>query len=150
MHKKYVDTYCKNKEYDIKYYVFIFHWEKTMGKVYIEMLDLVANALIFLLDNNKEKKISFATLDKYGAKVREFLAKENGTDVYLYMSRESQDAIFEDYSEFFEQYNDNGTKGIKLKNDITSENLWEKFCLYLPLDVLKAFDDSSVQEVLAA
>lgn len=119
-----------------------------MGKVYIEMLDLVANALIFLLDNNKEKRISFAMLDKYGAKVREVLAKENDTDVYLYMSRESQDAIFEDYSEFFEQYN--GTKGIKLREGITSERLWKKFCLYLPLGVLKAFEDSSVTDVLAA
>ena len=125
-------------------------WVKIMGKVYIEMLDLVANALIFLLDNNKEKKISFAMLDKYGAKVREVLAKENGTDVYLYMSRECQDAIFEDYSEFFEQYNDNGTKGIKLKDGVTSKELWEKFCLYLSLDVLKAFEDSSVTNVLAA
>lgn len=121
-----------------------------MGKVYIEMLDLVANALIFLLDNNKEKKISFAMLDKYGTKVREVLEKENDTDVYIYMSRESQDAIFEDYSEFFEQYNDNGTKGIKLKEGITSERLWKKFCLYLPLGVLKAFEDSSVTDVLAA
>ena len=38
----------------------------TMGKVYIQMVDLVANALLTLLEQNQCRRISFQKLDEYG------------------------------------------------------------------------------------
>ena len=123
----------------------------TMGKVYIQMVDLVANALLTLLEQNQCRRISFQKLDEYGAKVIEVFTKNGQTEACLIMSREDQDALFDDYSDFFEPYCEaNGEKGIQLNNGVTKEQLWRKFCLSLSLNVLKVFDNEVLRDFFAA
>ncbi len=122
--------------------------EKQQGFVYIEMVDLVANALMSLLDAKKTGEILYSQLDAYGARAVEVLGKNGIPNVYLLMSRERQNAIFEDYSDYFEPFIKGVNKGIKLRKDITSRDLWKKFCTSMSLNVIKAFEEKTMKEVL--
>ncbi len=122
-----------------------------MGKIYIQLVDLVANALCSLLEQNRSGRISFQKIDEYGAKVVEIFSENQGTKAYLVMSREDQDALFDDYSDFFMLYEDpNGEKGIQLKDSVTEDQLWQRFCLSLSLDVLKVFKSENLRDLLVA
>ena len=87
--------------------------------IYIEMKDLVANALIELLESGKRGEVLFKQLDDYGARVIEVLSEDEETTAVLVVSRESQLAVVEDYSDMFEMFHDSeGAMGIRLKETI--------------------------------
>lgn len=116
-------------------------------RVYIGIEDLVANALIAILHYKNEKFVSFQELENYGSSVVTILSQK-GEKAILILSRESTDALFRNYSDFFEAATMDGLNGIGLKNDITVDDLEESFRGYLSLDVLKAFiDKSSVSQL---
>lgn len=116
--------------------------------IYIEMKDLVANALIELLESGEKGEVLFRQLDEYGASVVEVLSSEAETNAVLVVSRESQMAMVEDYSDMFELFERDGAKGIRLKNGITSLQLWERFCTSLSLKVLRAFQSEKTKKAL--
>ena len=120
----------------------------TMGKVYIQMVDLVANALLTLLEQNQCRRISFQKLDEYGAKVIEVFTKNGQTEACLIMSREDQDALFDDYSDFFEEVETDKGISIALKEGKTVSDLVEKFRTYLALDLMMAFMNTETVRVL--
>ena len=64
------------------------------------------------------------------------------------MSRENTDALFRNYSEFFEEGDQNGKKGIKLKAEKEVDDLIQQFRGYLALDVLLAFMNQRSVQVL--
>lgn len=77
---------------------------------------------------------------KYG------LFYKKGEKAVLILSRESTNALFRNYSDFFQENNVNGEMGIELKKEVTLENLINQFRGYLALDVLMAFvNENSVQ-----
>ena len=116
--------------------------------LYIEIADVIGNAFLELLQNNR-KEITFYELDKYGAKVVEVLNREDDVCARYIVSRESQSKIFVNYSDFFEEYtNDEGYQGIKLKDDKTVEEVWVCFCASLSVLVLNAFHDKDATAVL--
>lgn len=116
--------------------------------IYIEMKDLVANALIELIESGEEGEILFKQLDEYGARVIEVLSSEEQITAVLVVSRESQMAMVEDYSDMFELFERGGAKGIRLKTGIDSIKLWNRFCASLSLKVLRAFQSEKTKAVL--
>ena len=67
------------------------------------------------------------------------------------MSRENTNALFRNYSEFFVEDEQNGEKGVRLKEGKEVGDLIHQFRGYLALDVLLAFmNQRSVQVLLRA
>lgn len=74
------------------------------------------------------------------------ILKENGEKAVLILSRDNTDALFKNYSEFFEEREKDGKKGILLRKEKNIEDLIQHFRGYLALDVLLAFmNQRSVQ-----
>lgn len=116
---------------------------------YIGIEDLAANAMIELLKKGDQRFITYNGVEMYGAEVVQIL-KESGKKAVLILSRENTDALFRNYSEFFEEEEQNGRKGIKLKDDKKVEDLIQQFRSYLALDVLLAFMNKRSVQVLGA
>ena len=114
---------------------------------YIGIEDLVANALIERLRANESRFITYRDIESYGAKVVELLNEKNEKAV-LILSRQETNAMLRDYSEFFEEKEADGLKGIELRESVSLEQLVAKFRGYLPLDILLAFINSQCVQAL--
>lgn len=111
---------------------------------YIGIEDLVANALIFSLEKGKNF-LTYDEIENYGTKVVQIL-NEKGEKAVLILSRESTNALFRNYSEFFEERKIRNTMGIALKEGKQVKDLIIQFRGYLALDVLMALvNEKSVQ-----
>ena len=119
-----------------------------MHNIYIQIEDLVANAFIDLVENQGRREIFYSDLDMYGAKVIEQLNRNDNTKAVLVISRESQLAMLEDYSDMFEAFEQEGAKGIRLLEKVSPMDLWARFCTSLSYSVLMAFREPSVKQVL--
>lgn len=119
-----------------------------MYNIYIQIEDLVANAFIDLVESNSQREILYSDLDAYGARVIEQINHSGDAKAILVVSRESQLAIVEDYSDMFEAFERDGSKGIRLLDDINPLDLWERFCTSLSYIILKAFQAPEVKKVL--
>lgn len=106
--------------------------------IYIGIEDLVANALIELVEKSHEGKVRFSELNEYGANVIKILLEDNKKAI-LVLSKERTNEFLHDYSEYFELFSDGQEEGIKLKLGIKTDALWEKFRGYLSVDVMMAF-----------
>lgn len=106
----------------------------------IGIADLVANALIELVDNDENnREVTYEQLNDYGAIVIETLNAKN-EDAVLIISKERTKAFFHDYSDFFEvRMNAERQKCIALREGKTTNELRELFRGYLSLDMLLAF-----------
>lgn len=112
---------------------------------YIGIEDLAANALIESMRRLKKSFLTYREIEDYGSKVVEFL-NEKEEKAILILSRESTNALFRNYSEYFEEKSVSGEMGIALRDDVTLEGLIMEFRGYLALDVLMAFvNDSTVR-----
>lgn len=123
------------------------NWGVSMY-IYIEIEDLVANALIELVEHKGKREVLFKELDEYGARVVEVLSSDGQTKAALLVSRESQMAVLEDYTDMFEPYEWNGAKGIRLKDGVQTIDLWKRFCTSLSLKVINAFQSARTKEAL--
>lgn len=116
---------------------------------YIGIEDLAANAMIEMLKKGGQRFLTYDEIELYGAEVVQIL-KENGEKAVLILSRENTHALFRNYSEFFEEEERSGKKGIKLKADKEVDDLIQQFRGYLALDVLLAFMNQRSVQVLGA
>lgn len=114
---------------------------------YIGIEDLAANAMIEMLKKGKRRFLTYNEIEMYGAEVVQIL-EESGERAVLILSRENTDALFRNYSEFFEEAEENGKRGVKLKGDKRIEDLIQQFRGYLALDVLLAFMNQRSIQVL--
>lgn len=119
-----------------------------MHNIYIQIEDLIANAFIDLVEANSQREIFYSDLDAYGARVIEQINLNQDTKAILVVSRESQLAIVEDYSDMFEAFERNGAKGIRLLDNVDPIDLWERFCTSLSYPVLMAFQAPEVRQAL--
>lgn len=110
---------------------------------YIEIEDLVTNALIELLERYQKRSISFEVLSQYGDIVVEHLVRNNKEVVALY-SRDETNQFFRDYTDFF----DVTENIITLKEGITVEQLKDKFRYSIAFDVFLAFISEDAIKVL--
>lgn len=112
---------------------------------YIEIEDLVANALIELFERFDKKSISFQTLSQYGDIVVKHLVRNNKEVIAMY-TRDKTVQFFRDYTDFF----DVDEIGITLKNGISVQDLKDKFRYNMAFDVFLAFVSEEAVRVLAA
>ena len=115
--------------------------------IYIGIEDLVANALIELIEKNNTRKVFFSELDKYGAIVLKEL-NEKGDQAILIVSKERTTEFLRDYSEYFELFTEGINEGIMLKNEVDVSELWKKFRGCMPIKVMKAFMSENAIKVL--
>ena len=115
--------------------------------IYIGIEDLVANALIELVEKSEKREVLFKELDNYGAMVIRYL-KDKQEQAVLVLSKERTNKFLHDYSEYFELFSKGMDEGIRLKEDVTVKQLWEKFRGYLSVDVMLAFMDKDSISVL--
>lgn len=106
--------------------------------IYIGIEDLVANALIELIEKSEKKYVFFKELDDYGACVINLL-NDQGEQAVLILSTQRTNEFLHDYSDYFELFSKEGNEGIQLREGITVDDLWERFRGYLSVDVMKAF-----------
>lgn len=112
---------------------------------YIGIEDLAANALIESMRRVEKNFLTYREIENYGSKVVQIL-NEQGERAVLILSRENTNELFRNYSDFFEEKEENEEKGVALKSGIELEDLIMQFRGYLALDVLMAFvNDRSVQ-----
>ncbi len=115
---------------------------------YIGIEDLVSNALIEMLNKDDTKRfISYRKLEEYGARVIQIL-ENKGKKAILILSRNNTDALFRNYSEFFLEKEEDGYRGIYLKDNKSVDDLIEKFTGYLSTDILLALADKDSVQVL--
>lgn len=114
---------------------------------YIGIEDLAANAMIEMLKKGGRRFLTYREIEMYGAKAVQIL-KENGEKAVLMLSRENTDALYRSYPEFFEEDEQNGKRGTKLKKNKEAEDLIQQFRGYLALDALLAFMDQRAVQVL--
>ena len=108
---------------------------------YIGIEDLAANALIELLQKEENRSfITYKELERHGTQVVRLLS-ERGEKAVLLLSRENTNAMFRDYSEFFEEDSYDGNEGIRLRAGKSRKDLIVQFRGYLALDVLMALVD---------
>ena len=108
---------------------------------YIGIEDLAANALIELLQKEENRSfITYKELERYGTQVVRLLS-ERGEKAVLLLSRENTNAMFRDYSEFFEEDSYDENEGIRLRAGKSRKDLIVQFRGYLALDVLMALVD---------
>lgn len=115
--------------------------------VYIGIEDLAANALIELIERYNKREVLFRELDDYGALVVKVL-NQRGDQAVLILSKERTTEFFRDYSDYFELFSAGKDDGIRLKEKVTSNALWEKFRGYLSINALLAFMDKDAVAVL--
>lgn len=112
---------------------------------YIGIEDLAANAMIEAMRRGEKKFLTYKEIENYGSRVVELL-NEKDEKAILILSRDCTNALFRNYSDFFQEKNIDGESGIELKQDITVEDLIVEFRGYLALDVLMAFvNENSVR-----
>lgn len=116
---------------------------------YIGIEDLAANAMIEMMKKSGQRFLTYNEIEMYGAEVVQIL-RENGEKAVQILSRENTDALFRNYSEFFEESEQSGKRGIKLKENKEAEDLIQQFRGYLALDVLLAFMNQRSVQVLGA
>ena len=109
---------------------------------YIDMEDLVANALIELMKHGEsDRKVSLKMLSDYGTAIAKFLSNQ-GQDAILLLTKQSTYEFVYDYAEFFSMETYDGTEYIELKNGVTMDDLRRHFRKNLTVDFAKALTRS--------
>ncbi|MDR3364266.1 MAG: hypothetical protein LBS91_04875 [Clostridiales Family XIII bacterium] len=116
--------------------------------------DLAANALITLLEDSGEQKVSFEQIIRYGNTIREKYDTTFDDYVVLIFSGERVTSFIRDYSDYFEIQYDGGKKYIAIKSDLEMPEiikyLRETFRSRLPIDLLYSFTCQEALDSLAA
>ena len=108
-------------------------------KFYIEVEDLAANALMAMLAQNAaERFIPYVKMKEYGMQVLHYLREDGDKGVFIF-SRNNVYALLNDYSDFFEEKEQNGEEGIYLLDNKKLEDLIQTFVGRLPLKLFMAF-----------
>lgn len=112
--------------------------------IFIELEDLVANALIELIENKGGTKIvTFNELTDYGKAITR-ISNNKGIDVVILFTKEYVDKLLYNYPNFFNVRD----SFISLKYEKTSDDLRKYFRAYMSIDMLLIFqDEEALQEL---
>lgn len=105
---------------------------------FIGIEDLVANALIELVEKTGNRTISFSQLNKYGEAVIARLKKDS-MDATLIFTRDTTDQFFHDCSDIFCINEVDSDIQITLNENISTNYLRKRFRINLALNLLSAF-----------
>ena len=101
----------------------------------IHLEDLLANAFIERLKNNDTNRfIFYKEIETYADITLKSICSKNKS-AELYLSRDRTNKVIKTYSKFFEE----AENGIKLKSEITQEELIKEFRGYLTLFLLQEY-----------
>lgn len=106
--------------------------------IYIGIEDLVGNAIIELVENSYQGEVLFSQIDRYGSTVVQILSEQQ-MPAMLSISRDRTTTFLRDYSHYFTLFSNGNEEGIRLRENISSDDLWAKFRGYLSIEVMKAF-----------
>ena len=111
---------------------------------YIGLEDLAANAMIEIMEKRMrdgkplvQPCFTYRDLESYGSKVVKYINKETDDTAMLILSRASTLNMLRNYSEFFEETEDE--HGIKLREGKSVENLKFTFRAYKGKGLIDAF-----------
>lgn len=117
---------------------------------FIGIEDLVANALIELVEKSGNRTVSFSQLNKYGEAIITKLKSEN-VDATLIFNRDATDQFFHDCSNIFTITEKDSDVLISLNDNIPTSYLRKRFRINLALYVLFAFvSDDTIKEIIKA
>ncbi len=115
---------------------------------YIKLEDLVANALIEIIERIGRRTVSFTQTDKYCEAVSEKLRDQNIEAIPNFSSNET-DRFFREYSNLFEIKETTSGMSVTLQDGFSTQDLRKRFRMRLSLDLLKAFTcDKAVATLL--
>ena len=114
--------------------------------VHIRIEVLAASAIIGIIKCTEKKFVSFKKLDEYGVKVAQQLQSVNETAYWVY-SREQVDALFADYTDLFVRDEEDGFEGIRLRDNVSADDLIKRFILQLSHKLEQVLMDPEVFEV---
>lgn len=108
----------------------------------IEIEDLVANSLIEIMQKKNKRFVTSEEVIKFGEKIVDILNTEEQKAI-LDLSRNKTYNFLYNNRNIFEEINIDGKTGYRVKDNITVEDLIDKFRGYLALDVLLAIIKAS-------
>lgn len=111
---------------------------------FIEIDDIVGQAFIVYFRKTGKRTLSLSKINKFGDKVVEELKKE-GHHVCLFLSRDETRTFFCNTPYFVY---DEETGIVKLKLNVTEEDLIQRFCGYIAWEILVAFRKEENIQVL--
>ena len=115
---------------------------------FIGIEDLVANALIELMEKNNCRRVDFETLVNYGTVVLSIL-RQNGEEAIFLLSKEYTNELIRNYSDYFDiEHDELNGDSIALKTNKTVDDLRNRFRAFLTIDCLLAFVNSESLEKL--
>ena len=114
---------------------------------FIGIEDLVANALIEIVESSGIRTVKFSQLNKYGDVILTKL-KETNTEALLVLNRDTTNKFFHDCSDIFEIEETQTDIHITLKDNISTTVLRERFRINIALHLLKAFISTEAIDVL--
>ena len=121
---------------------------------YIGIEDLAANAMKEIVEKkskegifeNNSVVVTLKDLEDYGAEVVRYINKETTEKALLILSKASTDFMFRNYSDFFEEVDDESA--IKLREGKTVEDLKEKFRTYKAWELINAYMAETTVKIL--
>lgn len=113
----------------------------------LNMEDLVANALIELMENKSRRKVSLNQLELYRDNIIKMFKRQK-KDVVVSISDDSTDRLLSMYSSFFYLRETEKERYIYLKDGKDEYDLRRNFRSYLPLDMIEVFYNENVLKPL--
>lgn len=107
----------------------------------IDVEDLVANLLIEKMERGGSREVFFSEVYEYGNIVVQKLLEKRVTS-RISINEENVDMMLRRYSNFFVLFSNGKESGIRLKPEVSTEDLWNRFRGYLSTILLKIFQDS--------
>ena len=105
---------------------------------YIGIEDLVANALIEVVEKTGKRTVSFSQLNEYGEAIMMRLKKDN-TEASLVFNRDKTNRFFHDCSDLLDIKETPSNIYITLRNNFSTDDLRKRFRVNIALNILKAF-----------
>lgn len=120
---------------------------------YIGIEDLAANALIEMLTKQPKRRknfnyISLRKLEDYGREVVAYIDKNTNEKAFLILSRASTNYMFQAYSNFFKEVENDGNISVALRDGKRVNDLRKKFRTYISIDLINAFQAEAPVNVL--
>ena len=121
--------------------------EVLIMNYFIGVEDLVANALIELVEKTGNRTVSFSQLNKYGDAIIAKLRARN-LDATLIYTRDETEQFFHDCSDIFTINESESDIEITLNDNISTAYLRKKFRINLAVHLLSAFVSPEAVETI--
>jgi hypothetical protein len=115
--------------------------------IVLKMEDLTANALIEMIKNHYEGKVSLKQIESYGNSIVKEL-QNKGKNALIPITEYSINHFLIKYSDFFEIKEEGEESYICLKSNKSISDLRTSFRAYLPLDIIPFFSSKESLKAL--